>query len=107
MHLMLSPENTTQKLPWDRAVRYCEKLTVDGHTGWRLPNRKELIFFAKHHPEKLVPDAHWTGTERWIDSPGADFVDINNYELYQSCWKETSLLVRAVRQCECTNHLGH
>ena len=28
---------------WTEAIDYCEALSLDGHSDWRLPNKKELL----------------------------------------------------------------
>jgi hypothetical protein len=38
-------------MAWDSALSYCEGLSLGGHSGWRLPNIKEL--------ESLTDDTRW------------------------------------------------
>ena len=107
MHLILAPKDTEVELPWEHATEYCENLDIDGYTTWKLPTRFELGFLIQHYPHKFTPTGYWTSTERWHESPGADFIDGGNPELYLSCWKETKLLVRAIRRCGCIQTEGH
>jgi len=36
------------QMPWHLAVSYCNNLTWDGLTGWRLPTQKELYAASEH-----------------------------------------------------------
>jgi len=39
------------KMNWNSAVSYCENLTEDGHSDWRLPNIDELRTIIKNCPK--------------------------------------------------------
>ena len=57
---------------WESALAYCEKLTLNGHNDWRLPNSIELrsvVDYTKTNPaidKTLFPNAlsgfYWTST---------------------------------------------
>ena len=40
--LMWQKETTPVKYTWQNALQYCESLEFAGHSGWRLPNVREL-----------------------------------------------------------------
>lgn len=101
MHLIIAPKETEVKLKWDYAKKYCEHLRINGYSNWRLPTTVELRFLMNKFPASFEPSSYWTSTERWNGSPGADFIDCRICNSYQSCWKEETLLVRAVRTCNC------
>ncbi len=42
------PANDTSGLSWTQAVNYCEQLTANGFTDWRLPNVNEGYTLALH-----------------------------------------------------------
>jgi len=63
---------TTEKT-WTDAIDYCEALTLNGHTDWRLPNFNELYFItdkSKSDPamdstfQNVVSDFYWSATTR-------------------------------------------
>ena len=101
MHLIISPINTEVRLTWDKAIEYCENLTIDGYTDWRLPTLYELGQLAQEYPLEFNKDDYWTSTERWEESPGAYFINCGSCDILQSCWKEQKLVVRAVRKATC------
>ena len=101
MHLILSPIETERKLNWDNAIEYCENLTIDGYTDWKLPSLYELGQLVHEYPLEFNKDDYWTRTERWYESPGAHFINCESPDIFQSCWKEHKLLVRAVRKATC------
>jgi hypothetical protein len=47
MNFDIAPKETEVELNWNDAVLYCFSLTIDGKTGWRLPNRIELLNIYK------------------------------------------------------------
>ena len=69
------------------AVKACEALRVNGHTGWRLPTVEELFALAdrsRHSPAidtDLFPDTksdwYWTSTLCAWDPSCAWFVDFD------------------------------
>lgn len=99
MQLIIAPKETEVQLSWEDAMEYCDNLKVDGYTNWRLPTRFELQFLIETQPTEFDCDlSYWTSTERNYDSPGAEFILCSNCDLYQSCWKEQKLFVRAIRR---------
>ncbi len=40
--LMYQNQPFTERYTWQQAKEYCQGLTLDGYSDWRLPNRKEL-----------------------------------------------------------------
>ena len=40
--LMYQNQPVTKRYTWEKAKKYCQDLTLDGYSDWRLPNRKEL-----------------------------------------------------------------
>ena len=62
-------------MSWSSAIDYCNGLSYDGHSNWRLPNVKEL--------ESLVHCGEWTSS--WLNSAETPFSGIeSNY------WASTS-----------------
>jgi hypothetical protein len=70
-----SPENCTKrdnktgliwsrmakdKLNWDNAVKYCNELTHNGTSGWKLPTKDELVKASKN-------DVNFQKSANWID----------------------------------------
>ena len=61
---------TTERI-WTDAIDYCEALTLEGHTNWRLPNVNELYYIAdrsKSDPamdttfQNVVSKFYWSST---------------------------------------------
>lgn len=44
------------RLPWDEAVSYCQRLTLDGISGWHLPALADLQGI-RYHPGGLFGEA--------------------------------------------------
>ena len=56
---------------WTDAIDYCEGLTLNGQSDWRLPNKKELLSivdYGTYSPaissvfEKTTSDYYWSST---------------------------------------------
>ena len=47
---------------WDDAMMYCQFLTVDGKTNWRLPTKDELDLIYKSKND-FVKTYYWSSTE--------------------------------------------
>jgi len=41
------------KMDWNEAVKYCDNLTEDGHSDWRLPTISELRHLIKECPKTM------------------------------------------------------
>ena len=53
---------------WDEALRYCENLTLAGHSDWRLPNVRELhsiVDYGRGPSIDPVFEADLLGAESW------------------------------------------
>ena len=75
---------TTEKT-WTDAIDYCEALTLEGHTNWRLPNFNELYFIidkSKSDPamdstfQNVVSDVYWSSTTLVSSTTFAWVVDV-------------------------------
>jgi hypothetical protein len=72
--LMWTKEADHGRMPWDKAVKYCEKLRLAGYKDWRLPQVRP------GHPELDTlfrkegrPSFEWEGTE------GTPFTGVQDY----------------------------
>jgi len=69
---------------WRDAQSYCQGLNLDGHSGWRLPNIKELQTLVDRRTVKpaidvtAFPNSPWEKPDDWFWSatPGADGPDV-------------------------------
>ena len=46
-------DNVLKQLQWTEAIDYCEGLSLNSQTDWRLPNKKELfsiVDYSTYHP---------------------------------------------------------
>lgn len=64
----LSPVNTESQKSWLQALEYCKSLTIDGHSDWHLPNKKELNFLYKNKnnpplAQGFRPYCYWSSSE--------------------------------------------
>lgn len=65
--------SSAMKLDFYAAKDYCEHYSISGTTGWRMPNRAELIemYNQKDKIGEFYDDYYWSGTR---DSDGDVFV---------------------------------
>jgi hypothetical protein len=83
----LPPATGGDKKTWGAAIAYCENLTLDGHSDWRLPNYKELfslVTFSGTSPainavfSNTVPDVYWSSTPVPIFAAAAYALNFSN-----------------------------
>lgn len=89
---------------WDQAQDYCQALTLDAHTDWRLPDKDELAGLV--NTQRVDPaidpvfDAqsagYWTGSDLIHNSKSA-WVTLFSYGALTAQDKETYQHVRCVR----------
>ena len=93
----MDTELLDEVVPWEEAVKFCQKVEIGGQKGWRLPTKDELISIldtSQSHP--ALPEGHpfkkanvykygaqgqidyWTSTEYEGDSKRAWVVFISN-----------------------------
>jgi hypothetical protein len=75
---------TGDRCSWQRALQYCEGLSLAGHTDWRLPNLRELysiVDYGKLHPDESIDPVfgttiggnYWSSTSHGeVDAPRLD-----------------------------------
>ena len=68
MNIEIAPKETEIRANWENAVLYCQFLTADGKTDWRLPTLVELNYINKSEND-FTDDYYWTSTE--FDDDGA------------------------------------
>ncbi len=54
-----------KRFTWDKAVAYCEELTLGGYDDWRLPDRDELRGLGNR---ELYRYKSYDGWEKWFES---------------------------------------
>ena len=98
--------SSSNYLFWSEAINYCENLTLDGHSDWRLPNKNELLSlvdYSKFNPvikenifENISSNDYWSSTTNADYSGNAWGVDFSNG--YTGNFNKTETLnVRCVR----------
>ena len=102
--LMYQNQPFTKKYTWKKAKKYCQDLTLDGYSDWRLPNRKELEKLLTKNEIQGQKETYyirpefvknlrnyawfWTSTTNEKDSSHACFV--NFYFGYDNCYYKSS-----------------
>ena len=64
-------ETKTNKLNWEDAKSYCQELTLNGHSDWRLPNIKELqsiVDISRYDPAIKRGFKNATSSDYWSSS---------------------------------------
>ena len=104
--LMWQQEDDDVTRNWERAITYCEGLTLAGHSYWRLPNVKELksiVDVAVSNPAidgTYFPNTnssnYWSSTTV-ADITGYAWYVVFNYGYIQRHNKTDGYYVRCVR----------
>jgi len=99
---------TSNSLAWQEAIDYCDSLTLDGHSDWRLPTINELLSITddtKYDPAIIDGLQYATSGVYWSSSPCVSgtsdawnvcFEDGNDGCVYKSF----TYLVRCVRDSQ-------
>ena len=98
-------DNETVSKTWTAAIDYCEALSLDGQSDWRLPNLKELISLvddSKVSPAISAVFDHTASSDYWSSTTYAGTSD-DAWSVYfgngaqGSLNKSASVYVRCVR----------
>jgi hypothetical protein len=90
---------------WTDAIGYCENLSLDGYSDWRLPNKRELISivdYSVYNPsldstfENNTSSNYWSSTSYASNSDNAWIMVMSNGYTHYNL-KTNSLYVRCVR----------
>ena len=58
---------------WSQAITYCETLSLDGRSDWRLPNKNELLSivdYTKSNPAIDSTFVNITSSSYWSSTTG-------------------------------------
>ena len=91
---------------WSQAITYCETLSLDGRSDWRLPNKNELLSivdYTKSNPaidstfvNIITSNSYWSSTTYSSHTNYAWSIDFYYGDTYGT-YKGTSKYVRCVR----------
>ncbi len=94
------------KMTWRVATDYCQDLSLNGRTDWRLPNVDELLTIldrSKKNPaadKSMFPDIHssgyWSSATHASNIGNAWYVYFGGGDVY-NIYKSASIYVRCVR----------
>jgi hypothetical protein len=99
------PDAKTLKRDWKRAKSYCENLTLDGYSDWRLPSYSELLSiveYTKYNPaiktgfKNTATDDYWSASPSVNDDSYAWLVFFNSGLAFGNT-KTNKVYVRCVR----------
>jgi hypothetical protein len=101
--LIWQKEATEETMTWEKAQEYCENLSLNGYTDWRLPAVKELLSlvdYSRYNPATKMPNTsssfYWSSTTYAYNTNLAWGVYFSNgNDSYD--YKDNSNYVRAVR----------
>ena len=99
----IAPKSTEIQADWDTAIAYCDSLTIDGKTGWRLPTKEELneIYESNNDFQK---DWYWSSNEDNCDDAWNQYFR-NGYQYNAN--KGNCGYVRAIRSFSEWNYTSH
>jgi len=100
-----SYSGSVPQLQWEAAINYCENLTLNGKSDWRLPNINELFSITEHsHGSPTINDIfqntkedfYWTSTTY---SGSSSYAWAVSFEYGSNTYypKERSYFIRCVR----------
>ena len=103
--LIWQDSSDIQDLEWKEAITYCENLTLEGYSDWRLPNKNELLSIVdleKYNPaikdgfENTKNSWYWSSSS---DANGDDYAWFVGFYYGDTSYysKGSSLFVRCVR----------
>ncbi len=92
------PDNQTNKMDWDKAVLYCENLTLGGYDDWKLPSIETLkeLYSHKSKLANVSLSGYWSGVTNVDFKNIAWSVEFSYGHLFYSN-KRTNDYVRCVR----------
>jgi len=87
---------------WDESINYCESLTLNGYTDWRLPQIFELgtlIDNTRIHSTYWYASAspYWSSTSNPTDSSYATTIDMSSNSIFEGTAKTLLKHARCVR----------
>jgi len=101
-----SPDAKTVKKDWAGAKSYCENLTLDGYSDWRLPSYPELLTlvdYTKYNPaiktgfkNTATDDFYWSASPYVYNGSYAWIVNFSNGHTFNTS-KTGKVSVRCVR----------
>jgi formylglycine-generating enzyme required for sulfatase activity len=113
MKYEIAPKSSEVHINWADALEYCDSLTIDGKTGWRLPTKEELhkiyesdeesneIYFSEEelndiHESKnrFIGKSYWSSTRNYGYSAWCQEM-YSGYQFYSNRHKHC--YVRAIR----------